>query len=85
VSLGEESDWAHGEIFPSEQTPLLLLHPRRRVFAGDAAGGTLAGIMEKVKNSRLAYWADKLAVESEPGLTNAQVSDDNTTCILKGC
>lgn len=29
--------------------------------------------MEKVNNSRLAYWADRLAVESEPGLTNAQV------------
>lgn len=30
-------------------------------------------IMEKVKNSKVAYWADKLAVESEPNLTTAQL------------
>jgi len=29
--------------------------------------------MEKVKNSKVAYWADKLAVESEPNLTTAQL------------
>jgi NCS1 family nucleobase:cation symporter-1 len=29
--------------------------------------------MEKVKESKLAYYLDKLAVESEPGLTNSQV------------
>ncbi|KAK5170233.1 uracil permease [Saxophila tyrrhenica] len=29
--------------------------------------------MEKVKNSKMAYYADKLAVESEPGLTNTQL------------
>ena len=29
--------------------------------------------MEKVKKSRFAYFMDKLAVESEPGLTNAQL------------
>lgn len=29
--------------------------------------------MEKVKNSKLASWADKLAVESEPGLTHTQL------------
>jgi len=34
-------------------------------------------IMEKVKNTRLAYWANKLAVESEPGLTNAQLMLNN--------
>jgi NCS1 family nucleobase:cation symporter-1 len=30
-------------------------------------------IMERVKNSKVAYWADKLAVESEPNLTTAQL------------
>ncbi|KAF2681804.1 hypothetical protein K458DRAFT_309189 [Lentithecium fluviatile CBS 122367] len=29
--------------------------------------------MEKVKNSKVGYWSDKLAVESEPGLTTAQL------------
>lgn len=30
-------------------------------------------IMEKVKKSKVAHWANKLAVESEPGLTTAQL------------
>lgn len=30
-------------------------------------------IMEKVKNSKLAHWSSKVAVESEPGLTTAQL------------
>ncbi len=30
-------------------------------------------MMEKVKKSRVAYYVDKLAVTSEPGLTNAQL------------
>jgi NCS1 family nucleobase:cation symporter-1 len=34
-------------------------------------------IMEKVKSTKLAYWANKLAVESEPGLTNAQLMLNN--------
>lgn len=29
--------------------------------------------MEKVKSSRVAHYAGKLAVESEPGLTNTQL------------
>ncbi|KAF2260377.1 uracil permease-like protein [Lojkania enalia] len=29
--------------------------------------------MEKVKNSKIGYWAEKLACESEPGLTTAQL------------
>jgi NCS1 family nucleobase:cation symporter-1 len=33
--------------------------------------------MEKVKGTKLAYFADKLAVESEPGLTNAQLMLNN--------
>jgi NCS1 family nucleobase:cation symporter-1 len=33
--------------------------------------------MEKVKSTKLAYWANKLAVESEPGLTNAQLMLNN--------
>ncbi|KAI9644008.1 uracil permease [Ciborinia camelliae] len=34
-------------------------------------------IMEKVKDTKVGYWADKLAVESEPGLTNAQLMLNN--------
>ncbi len=34
-------------------------------------------IMEKVKSSKLAHLVDKLAVESEPGLTNAQLMLNN--------
>lgn len=34
-------------------------------------------IMEKVKDTKIGYWADKLAVESEPGLTNAQLMLNN--------
>jgi NCS1 family nucleobase:cation symporter-1 len=34
-------------------------------------------IMEKVKNNKFAYYVDKLAVESEPGLTNAQLMLNN--------
>ncbi|KAL2071447.1 hypothetical protein VTL71DRAFT_12682 [Oculimacula yallundae] len=30
-------------------------------------------MMEKVRGSKVAYWANRLAVESEPGLTNAQL------------
>ncbi|CAG8980041.1 hypothetical protein HYALB_00009250 [Hymenoscyphus albidus] len=37
----------------------------------------LDAIMEKVKGNRLAYYFDKLAVESEPGLTNAQLMLNN--------
>lgn len=29
--------------------------------------------MEKVKSSKIAHLVDKLAVESEPGLTNSQL------------
>jgi hypothetical protein len=29
--------------------------------------------MEKVKNSKIAHWSSKLAVESEPNLTTAQL------------
>jgi hypothetical protein len=30
-------------------------------------------VMEKVKKSKVGYWSSKLAVESEPGLTTAQL------------
>lgn len=30
-------------------------------------------MMEKVRGTKVAYWADRMAVESEPGLTNAQL------------
>jgi NCS1 family nucleobase:cation symporter-1 len=32
--------------------------------------------MEKIKSTKFAYLVDKLAVESEPGLTNAQLMLD---------
>lgn len=32
-----------------------------------------SNIMEKVKQSKVAYYVDKLAATSEPGLTNAQL------------
>lgn len=34
-------------------------------------------IMEKVKSTKFAHFVDKLAVESEPGLTNAQLMLNN--------
>ena len=34
-------------------------------------------IMEKVKSTRIAHFVDKLAVDSEPGLTNAQLMLNN--------
>ncbi|KAB8290764.1 hypothetical protein EYC80_008401 [Monilinia laxa] len=34
-------------------------------------------IMEKVKNTKISYWSERLAVESEPGLTNAQLMLNN--------
>jgi NCS1 family nucleobase:cation symporter-1 len=34
-------------------------------------------IMERVKSTRLAHLVDKLAVDSEPGLTNAQLMLNN--------
>jgi NCS1 family nucleobase:cation symporter-1 len=34
-------------------------------------------MMETVKSTKLAHWVDKLAVESEPGLTNAQLMLNN--------
>jgi NCS1 family nucleobase:cation symporter-1 len=34
-------------------------------------------IMEKVKSTRIAYFVENLAVESEPGLTNAQLMLNN--------
>jgi hypothetical protein len=33
----------------------------------------LSVVMEKVKSSRLVYWADKLATTSEPGLSSAEL------------
>ena len=33
----------------------------------------IVAVMEKLENSRLAYFANKIAVKSEPGLTNAQL------------
>ena len=33
--------------------------------------------MEKVKSTKFAHFVDKLAVESEPGLTNSQLMLNN--------
>lgn len=33
--------------------------------------------MEKVKSTKLAHFVDKIAVDSEPGLTNAQLMLNN--------
>ena len=51
-----------------ERTPLLQSQASvsRRTLG-------LLETMEKVKGSKVARFFDKLAVESEPGLTNAQV------------
>ncbi|TGO88914.1 hypothetical protein BPOR_0134g00010 [Botrytis porri] len=55
------------------------IHFRDIVFhSSDESGGWfLDFIMEKAKNTRIGYWADKLAVEAEPGLTNAQLMLNN--------
>lgn len=55
------------------------IHSRDIVFhSSDESGGWfLDFIMEKVKNTKVGYWADKLAVEAEPGLTNAQLMLNN--------
>lgn len=55
------------------------------IFSGDiifhssdeSGGWFLDFIMEKVKNTKIGYWADKLAVDAEPGLTNAQLMLNN--------
>ncbi len=62
------SDWAREHSFVYEDTPLLRRRQNLKFVDYCAAA------MEKVRNSKLAYYADKLAVESEPGLTHAQVS-----------
>ncbi|KAF7925262.1 hypothetical protein BELL_0385g00130 [Botrytis elliptica] len=55
------------------------IHSRDIIFhSSDESGGWfLDFIMEKVKNTKIGYWADKLAVEAEPGLTNAQLMLNN--------
>lgn len=39
----------------------------------DIDTATTSARPEKVHGSKFRYWADKLAVESEPGLTKAQL------------
>ena len=34
---------------------------------------TQIGIIEKIKHAKVTHFVDKLAVEAEPGLTNAQL------------
>ncbi|QSZ33277.1 hypothetical protein DSL72_002865 [Monilinia vaccinii-corymbosi] len=54
-------------------------HSRDITFhsSDESGGGFLDFIMEKVRNTKIAYWSDRLAVESEPGLTNAQLMLNN--------
>ncbi len=72
------ADWAHEQdeftlAFRTETFPLLPSSAStRQSFA--------SVVMEKVKSSKFAYWADKIAVESEPGLTNAQVKLSPRIC-----
>lgn len=51
-----------------ESAPLLQPHDNDYDFTFEFIDN-----MEKVKKSRFAHFANKLAVESEPGLTNAQL------------
>ena len=48
-------------------------HPRHILFSSESRRAYCLNIMEKVKKSKVAYYIDKLAVTSEPGLTNAQL------------
>lgn len=51
-------------------------HRRRPYIDLDRTGegpGFLIIIMEKIKDTKIARFVDKLAVSSEPGLTNAQL------------
>lgn len=50
---------------------------RNRVFHSTNELHFFEFIMEKVKSTRFAHFAEKLAVESEPGLTNAQLMLNN--------
>lgn len=56
----------------SFETQYPLLHTLRR-RAISTVPERITDIMEKIKNSKAARLVDKLAVESEPGLTNAQL------------
>ena len=58
------------DIFQPESTPL---RPLLRTLEDTGPSSDLTAIMEKVKHSKVARFADKLAVDSEPGLTTAQL------------
>ena len=45
----------------------------RRKYSRHRPAGRITAIMEKVRDSKVARIVDKLAVSSEPGLTNAQL------------
>lgn len=64
---------------PSSSSSSSNLNLRDLVFhSSDESGNWLLDfIMEKVKNTKIGYLADRLAVESEPGLTNAQLMLNN--------
>ncbi|KAL7771477.1 hypothetical protein CFE70_001420 [Pyrenophora teres f. teres 0-1] len=51
----------------------LLIWDVSTVFHSTDEAFYLDNIMEKLKRSKVAHWADKLAVESEPNLTTAQL------------
>jgi NCS1 family nucleobase:cation symporter-1 len=53
------------------------IRERQRVYHSSDESYFFDFIMEKAKSTKLAHFVDKLAVESEPGLTNAQLMLNN--------
>ena len=50
---------------------------RRQIYHSSDESYFFDFIMEKVKSTKIAHFVDKIAVESEPGLTNAQLMLNN--------
>ncbi|KAL9612019.1 MAG: hypothetical protein Q9167_003385, partial [Letrouitia subvulpina] len=53
--------------------PLALSPTKSSSHISSNLSGHLAQAMERLKRSKVRYYADKLAVDAEPGLTNAQL------------
>ena len=64
---GESQESGHDDIHETEYSPFL------RSREDLTTQSNFISIMEKVRQSKFARFVDKLAVESEPGLTNAQL------------
>lgn len=73
-SCGDQSYQAIASSSRSATTnsikPVVTLTIRHSSEDGSFFNGTF---MEKLKNSKIGYWSNKLAVESEDGLTTAQL------------